>query len=246
MQGYVASNGVDASTTPQALNGFIPDNYEVIISSAQSCSGSDNSGGCAVTCPGSTAHHGFGGDRVVIMEYTMPESQCASCPNKYTGNNANTNLPAIWALGSDLVNIAQYGLGPNGECSGWTSGAGEFDIHEILPGDVTKNIGYASFHMGQHYSGTPAEGFPRPTDANRTQKLAYVLSGNYAGIHILGNNFPIDGGLSSEDVLALITGSNGSAGPKSPVKTSIKLANSGAPAYSVDVQSTSFAALLSS
>ena len=245
MQGYVASNGVDTSATPQALNGFIPDNAEVIISSAQSCSTSDTSGGCAVTCPGSTAHHGFGGDRVVIMEYTMPESACSSnCPNKYTGNSANTNLPAIWALGSDLVNIAQYGLGTNGECSGWQSGAGEFDIHEILPGDVTKNIGYASFHMGQHYSGTPPEGFPRPTDPNRTQKLAYVLSGTYAGIHILGDNFSIDGGLSTEDVNALISGLN--SGPKSPVKTSIKLANSGAPAYPVDVQSTSFTALLSS
>ena len=241
-QGYVASNGMNNVASPQALSGFIPDNYEVIISSAQLCSASDTTGGCSVVAPGSDAAHGFGGDRIVVMEYTMPESTCTDCTNTVSGGgDLNTNLPAIWALGSDVVNIAQYGAGPNGVCSGWGSGAGEFDIHEVLPGDEPKNIGYASFHMGDHFSGTPEQGFVRPTGP-ATQKLAYILSGSYVGIHVLGSDFNMADGLDADDVQALISGqSDASSGPKGISK----LANSGSPAYAAEVASTTFTAILS-
>lgn len=241
-QGYVASNGMNNVDSPQVLSGFIPDNYEVIVSSAQLCSDSDKTGGCRVVAPGSDAAHGFGGDRIVVMEYTMPESTCTDCTNTISGGgDLNTNLPAIWALGSDVVNIAQYGAGPDGVCSGWGSGAGEFDIHEVLPGDEPKNIGYASFHMGNHYSGTPAQGFVRPT-GSATQKLAYVLSGSYAGIHILGDDFNMDDGLDADDVQALIAGQSTAS---SSNKGLFKLANSGSPAYAAEVPSTTFTAILS-
>lgn len=58
LPGWVASNGAYKAEGPSMLgsSGFIPDNYEVIVSTDSLCSSSDNEGGCSVVTPGAIAH----------------------------------------------------------------------------------------------------------------------------------------------------------------------------------------------
>ena len=58
LPGWVAANGKDKATGPSILSssGFIPDNYEVLVSTNALCSAQDTQGGCSVITPGAIAH----------------------------------------------------------------------------------------------------------------------------------------------------------------------------------------------
>ena len=252
LPGWVAQNGQDKADGPSLLGttGFISDNYEVLVHTSSLCTTGDNSGGCSVVTPGAIAHHGWSGDRIVLAEYTMPQSACGSnCTNHIIGDSDNTNLPAIWSLASTTVNIGQYGFSWSGSCTGWNNGAGELDIHEVLPGAEPSGIGYASLHMDNHYSGTPPQGFVRPDTPGKSMKIAIILSGSTMHIQVLGQSAQFGEGIDDETVQGWINGSGAGAGP-SGVSGNFAVvdqdaAAAAAPAYVADMPAATFNVLTS-
>ena len=110
---------------------------------------------------------------MAVFEFTMPLSGDKKC-DAYTV--PNPDMPCIWALATHVVNNLQYG-----DCNGWTAGAGEHDIVEVLS-IGSKNM-FASMHMGKHYAGTATDSFARPV--GNTMKLAVIYSGNTVQQHVL-------------------------------------------------------------
>lgn len=151
-----------------------------------------------------------------------------------------TDIATRWSLSSSTINIGQYGFSFNGggECTGWQSGAGELDIHEILPGNEPSSIGYASLHMDGHYSGTPPQGFPRP-DGSATMKMAVILSGSQLHIQVLDNSVNFDDTLDPATIDDWLSGNSSTPAGKG------KFVAGGSPAYSADVPAASFDIILS-
>jgi len=181
---YVTANGQGYSATPETLSDvLLPDNTEVILTTATACGASD----CGVVLPGSQAHHGWAGvNKMFMFEYSMPLSGLRST----TLTAPNPDMPAIWLLNSKVTNGEQYG------CSCWGTGCGEFDIHEVLqPGDAT---GYSSMHMGDNYAGTPPNGLARPTGA--TMKLAVIITDNVAQVQVLPDTQTFDDVIAADVV----------------------------------------------
>mgnify|MGYP003362317359 FL=1 len=58
------------------------------------------------------------------------------------------DMPAIWLLNAQIPRTSQYPL--NGNCSAWNTGAGEFDILEVM-NDTERNHFYTTIH---DYQGT--------------------------------------------------------------------------------------------
>ena len=141
---------------------------------------------------------------------------------------------------STTINIGQYGFSFSSACTGWTSGSGELDIHEILPGNEPSSIGYASLHMNGHYSGTPPQGFTRPDGAG-TMKMAVIMSGNQLHIQVLDSSVQFGHSLSQDTVNMWLSANSGTPAETRTGKGAIKAS---APAYSADMATASFAVIL--
>jgi hypothetical protein len=146
-------------------------------------------------------------------------------------------------LSSSTINIGQYGFSFSGDCTGWNTGSGEFDIHEILPGNEPSTIGYASLHMEQHYSGTPTQGFIRPDIPGQSMKMAVILSGSSARIQVLDSSADFAGGLDGQTVQSWINGQ--SNGPSVNTLGIAGLQVDKTLVYSANVPSASFDVILS-
>ena len=108
---------------------------------------------------------GFSGERLLVLEFAMPLSGNTEC----TIVHPNPDMPSIWAMASSIINNGQYK-----ECTGWTAGAGEHDIAEVLA-QGSKNM-FASMHMGPHYAGTANDAFARPTTGTAIMAIQYTES----------------------------------------------------------------------
>ena len=215
--GYVASDGQTKADSPQVLSGDIPDNYEVILASDRKCSDSDP---CGSVAPGSVAYRkrllthsslsrrnsnisidGWDGDRVVIAKFRFPMSGCkaasANCPAGILGMGNNWDMPAWWSLGDTVVHNLQYGASG---CNSWKKGAGELDIHEVL--EVGGDKGYLSFHMGNHFAGTPPQAFSRPID--KTMTMAVIISGETFRVQVLDDTVVLGDSFDAETITSWI------------------------------------------
>ena len=107
----------------------------------------------------------------------------------------NMDMPAFWLLNAQIPLTLEYG---QADCSCWTSGCGEFDIHEILDSGNTR--GKSTLHMNP--AGGSANWFQRPTTG--TMKMAVILSGSQATIQVLDSQVSFDSTISGSDVSAFI------------------------------------------
>jgi len=116
------------------------------------------------------------------------------------------DTPAIWLLNSKIPRTAQYGI-KSGPCSCWTSGCGEFDIFEALPGnpaagqsavDMIKSHIHCS-QGGEYGGGGHTDFMSRPLD--KTMKLAVILIGEKFFITQLPDSTSFDKSFS-EDLIA--------------------------------------------
>ena len=173
--GYTGTDGVSHSENPTTLaKTLIPENKEFIISSSTACSETS----CGATAPNSLPHHGFAGEKVFIMKYQMPSSGSKG-PKSWT--SPNPDMPAIWALNTQIVNTQQYA-----PCSCWTTGCGELDIHEIV--DVGGTIGYSCTHMGDNYAGGPSNGLARPLTGPMTLMVTVSKASNSVTVQVVDND----------------------------------------------------------
>ena len=126
---------------------------------------------------------GFAGDKMFMVEFQMPLSG--------SGDGLNPDMPAFWLLNSKIVNTQQYDA-----CSCWSTGCGEWDIHEVLTKGATQ--GSASMHMGKNFAGTPSQTFDRPTE--KTMKMAAIVSNGVAHIEVLDDSQTFDAVISGATV----------------------------------------------
>ena len=144
---------------------------------------------------------------MAVFEFAMPLSGDRTCD---TYNTPNPDMPCIWSLATHVVNNLQYG-----DCNGWTQGAGEHDIVEVLsPG--SKNM-FASMHMGKAYAGTECDSFERPVSG--TMKMAVLYSGSTVHQQVL-NDFDFGATIDSASVQGM-TGSGGVGNMKAAGSTSV-------------------------
>jgi len=153
--GYTTPYANASSSTPQLLAGYLGAGLEITVLSAVACSTANP---CAFSR--GVALHGWAGDKIVVVETSMPTS-------------ATQDIPAIWTLNANIVRSAQYG------CNCHASGCGEFDIAEIINMNADRNKLYMTLYSYNGNAGTPAY-FARPTGMTtyRTYLTHFSVSGN--------------------------------------------------------------------
>lgn len=173
------------AANPQVLQDVkIEDNSAFSIASATPASGD----GVASAARG---YHGFSGSKIFLSEFSMPLSGLRN-------SGSYPDMPAYWFLNSQITNTQQFGA-----CSCWATGCGEMDVHEVL--SAGGSVGYSTLHMGQHYCGGASNGFARPSQAGKTQKLAVILNeGSNAAssvvrIVVLPDSYQFGSGISKAD-----------------------------------------------
>lgn len=107
----------------------------------------------------------------------------------------NSLIPC--SLGDTVVHNLQYGASG---CNSWKKGAGELDIHEVL--EVGGDKGYLSFHMGNHFAGTPPQAFARPFTQAMT--LAVIISGETFRAQVLDDGTELGDSLTGETITSWI------------------------------------------
>ncbi|VEU19462.1 DEKNAAC100113 [Brettanomyces naardenensis] len=140
---YVSEDGVtEASESTVLGNITVPSNEEFAIYSGTKCSDpSSLDGDCGVYRDGIDAYHGFPGTvKAFLFEFWSPSDLSEESLKNKTWNY---DMPGIWLLNAEIPRTAQYPL--NGNCSAWNTGAGEFDIFEVM--NVTeRNHFYTTIH----------------------------------------------------------------------------------------------------
>ncbi|CCF58457.1 hypothetical protein KAFR_0E03050 [Kazachstania africana CBS 2517] len=163
---YASSDGKSCASSSTVLDDVtLTSDYEVVMFSADECSGQN--GDCGYYREGIPAFHGFGGKyKIFVFEFLMPSDT--------DGSNSNQDMPAIWLLNAKIPRTEQYG-----SCSCWESGCGEMDLFEILSAGSNDLISH--IHDGQ---GSGSEDyFQRPTSSS--MKAAVIFNGEDGSIHIV-------------------------------------------------------------
>ncbi|KAI0343551.1 hypothetical protein BDW22DRAFT_1356003 [Trametopsis cervina] len=152
-QSYANGDWTGTVATPNAdlYSGYLQPAKEINIMTAASCSDG--------TCDGfsrGTANHGWGGSRMIVIDYDMPSDPSA--------------LSAIWSLNAQVARAAQYGCNCRGE--GVPGGCAEHDIAETLTPNSPKAISEIYTPKGATGSGDGAW-FARPTSGRATITAIY-------------------------------------------------------------------------
>ncbi|KAI0330405.1 hypothetical protein GY45DRAFT_753316 [Cubamyces sp. BRFM 1775] len=151
-QSFANGAWTDATTAANAevASGFLDENHEINIMTAQTCDDSPCDGFAR-----GTANHGWADSKMLVVTFDMPPSSDAS------------KVPAIWALNAQVVRSAEYGCNCRGE--GSPGGCGEFDILETLVG-ADPNQGISEIYSVKGATGSGSTNFfARPT----TDKVTY-------------------------------------------------------------------------
>lgn len=163
---YMSPDTKTGSPTPNILyNNPINSGDEFAIFSDQPCTDAT----CGFCRPGIPAFQGFAGDtKIFVFEFKMPRD----------GNTGfNGDMPAIWALNSNVPRSFQYGI-KKGSCSCWETGCGELDLFEILTDNKGSLISHYHSTQGtgnQYGGGGSPDYFERPVD--KFMKAAVIFDG---------------------------------------------------------------------
>lgn len=193
---YVSSDGLTKADTPQILeNTTIPSAREFAIASGLECSGFED---CGAYRTDGQAYHGFGGvNKMFLFEFNSPAdlSQEDKVNKTYV-----YDMPAIWLLNDRILRTSQYPL--NGDCSSWNSGAGEFDIFEVM--NVTeRNHFYSTIHdfQGTDDIGTGLQNFGwLERTPNATMRGGVIFSQDKSITVFLSNDTSIDETIKNSDL----------------------------------------------
>ncbi|KAL1945363.1 hypothetical protein VTO73DRAFT_2214 [Trametes versicolor] len=145
-QSFANGAWTDATTAANAeiAKGFLDEDHEINIMTAQTCADSPCDGFAR-----GTANHGWAASKMLVVTFNMPSSSDAS------------KVPAIWALNAQVVRSAEYGCNCRGV--GSPGGCGELDILETLVG-ADPNQGISEVYSVKGATGTgSAAFFARPT-----------------------------------------------------------------------------------
>ncbi len=145
---YVTSNGTSLASESTVLeNVTIGSAEEFAIFSGTKCKDESSlEGDCLVYREGIDAYHGFYGTvKAFLFQFSAPSDTSEEGRTNKTGNY---DMPAIWLLNAQIPRTSQYPL--NGSCSAWNTGAGEFDIFEVMNYTQRNNF-YTTIH---DYQGT--------------------------------------------------------------------------------------------
>ncbi|KAI0657777.1 putative TOS1-like glycosyl hydrolase-domain-containing protein [Cubamyces menziesii] len=151
-QSFANGAWTDATTAANAevASGFLDEDHEINIMTAQTCDDSPCDGFAR-----GTANHGWADSKMLVVTFDMPPSSDAS------------KVPAIWALNAQVVRSAEYGCNCRGE--GSPGGCGELDILETLVG-ADPNQGISEIYSVKGATGSGSTNFfARPT----TDKVTY-------------------------------------------------------------------------
>ncbi|CAL1711724.1 unnamed protein product [Somion occarium] len=155
-QSYANGDWTDATTAPnqETYTGHLSGTNEVNIVTATQCKD--------VPCDGfsrGTASHGWADSKLFVVDFDMP-------------SNGTQNMPAIWALNSQVTNSAQYGCNCRG--MGGDGGCGELDILEMLPSNTKQGITELYSFKGATGSGD-GDFFPRPDGGRATYMVIFDM-----------------------------------------------------------------------
>lgn len=192
---FVDETGVKAANESTILgNVTIPSNYELTIMTDLKCSGND----CGAYRSDSEAYHGYYGvNKMFLFEFNTPSDLTEE---KLKNKTSNYDMPAIWLLNAQIPRTSQYPL--NGNCSAWNSGAGEFDIFEVM--NVTeRNHFFTTLHdfQGTDDIGTGIQNFAyleRTPDSVMTGGVVFGEDGSASVF--LSNSTSIDSSISNKDL----------------------------------------------
>lgn len=144
----------DTSTLEQADDSEVLGNITLgsdqefaIYSGTECADSSSQSGDCGVYRSGIDAYQGFSGtNKAFFFEFSAPSDLSEEDDENKT---ASYDMPAVWLLNAKIARTSQYPT--NANCSSWNSGAGEFDIFEVM--NVTeRNHFYSTIHTFQGIS----------------------------------------------------------------------------------------------
>ncbi|PRP83776.1 lipoprotein [Planoprotostelium fungivorum] len=137
---------------------FVPPGKEVNIMTSAPCSTSQP---CLGFSRG-TSYHGWGGSKMFVIEYNMPQS-----------TDSSNNIPAIWALNAQVLHSAQYGCNCRG--MGGSGGCGELDLVEVI---TSENISHAfsEIYSMKGATGSGGDYFVRPYNNPRTLLVTFDMA----------------------------------------------------------------------
>lgn len=192
---HVDETGISKANDSTILgNVTIPSNYELTIMSDLECSGKE----CGAFRPDSEAYHGFyGTNKMFLFEFNAP-SDLREEDN--VNKTWNYDMPAIWLLNAQIPRTSQYPLNPN--CSAWNSGAGEFDIFEVM--NVTeRNHFFSTLHdfQGTDDIGTGIQNFGYlERTPGAVMKGGVVFGEDGSASVFLSNSTSLDSSISNNDL----------------------------------------------
>lgn len=193
---YVSSDGLSKADSPQILeNTTIPSAREFAIASGIKCSGVEE---CGAYRTDGQAYRGFDGvNKMFLFEFNAP----SDLSEEHKVNKTYSyDMPAIWLLNERILRTSQYPL--NGNCSSWNSGAGEFDIFEVM--NVTeRNHFYSTIHdfQGTDDIGTGIQNYGwLQRTPNATMKGGVVFSEDKSITVFLSNDTSLDETIQNSDL----------------------------------------------
>lgn len=121
-QSFATSDGTTSAASATQFSGDLADGVEINVMSGASCADTNS---CGVSR--GVAYNGWkGNNKIFMVKARMPSAA------------GGEDVPAIWLLNGQIVRTAQYGCNCRGmgDQGKWKGGCGEFDVAEVLPGDV--------------------------------------------------------------------------------------------------------------
>ncbi|QPG76901.1 hypothetical protein FOA43_004295 [Brettanomyces nanus] len=202
---YVTSNGTALASDSTVLDNItVASAHEYAIYSSKKCSDSSSSSGdCGVYREGIDAYHGFYGTvKAFLFEFYSPTD---NSEEDLVNKTSSYDMPAIWLLNAEIPRTAQYPT--NGNCSSWNTGAGEFDIFEVM--NVTeRNHFYSTIHdfQGIDDLGTGIQMFAYlDRTPNSVMKGGIVFGGDGTATVFLSNSTTFDDTLENSDLNSWIS-----------------------------------------
>lgn len=192
---YLDETGMDSANESTILsNVSLPSSREFTIMSSIKCSDDD----CGAYRSDSEAYHGYYGvNKMFLFEFNAPTD---NSEENLVNKTDTYDMPAIWLLNAQIPRTSQYPLNPN--CSAWNSGAGEFDIFEVM--NVTeRNHFYTTLHdyQGTDDIGTGIQnhGYLERTP-NATMLGGVVFGEDGTASVFLSNSTSLDSVISNSDL----------------------------------------------
>lgn len=193
---YVTPDGLKLANDSQVLdNTTIPSGYEVTIASDIKCQGEDD---CGAYRTDGQAYHGFYGlNKMFLFEFWAPSDMSEEHKKNKTDGY---DMPAIWLLNAHIPRTSQYPMNPN--CSSWNTGAGEFDIFEVMNYTERNNF-YSTIHdfQGTDDIGTGLQNFGYLERTPESVMTGGVIFAEDKTITVfLSNSISIDSTINNSDL----------------------------------------------